>query len=145
MTLNWDFTDTGEQVLQRLSNGALSHVLGRLADNADATITLTRAALDRLILGQTTLDAQAGAARSRSRRTSPRSAPCSGSSMSSTSGSTSSSRSGGFHGRLDAGMDLGRGPRRAQHSRIDSRVFSSETGNDGPTVWAMPGLGRAGR
>jgi alkyl sulfatase BDS1-like metallo-beta-lactamase superfamily hydrolase len=34
-------------------------VLGRTEDGADATITLTRAALNRFILGQTTLDAEA--------------------------------------------------------------------------------------
>ncbi|HEY3864764.1 MAG TPA: alkyl sulfatase dimerization domain-containing protein [Solirubrobacteraceae bacterium] len=59
VTLNWVFTDTDEQVLLRLSNGALSHVIGRTDDSADATITLTRAALNRFILGQSTLDDEA--------------------------------------------------------------------------------------
>jgi alkyl sulfatase BDS1-like metallo-beta-lactamase superfamily hydrolase len=59
VTLNWVFTDTGEQVLLQLSNGALSHVIGRTDDAADATVTLTRAALNRFILGQTTLDDEA--------------------------------------------------------------------------------------
>lgn len=59
VTLNWVFTDTGEQVLLHLSNGALSHVIGRTDDAADATVTLTRAALNRFILGQTTLDDEA--------------------------------------------------------------------------------------
>jgi len=53
------FTDTGEQVALQLSNGTLSHVLGRTAPDADATITLTRRALDRFILGETTLEAEA--------------------------------------------------------------------------------------
>lgn len=53
------FTDTDEQVVLRLSNGALSHVVGRTDDRADATITLTRSALNRFILGQTTLDEEA--------------------------------------------------------------------------------------
>jgi alkyl sulfatase BDS1-like metallo-beta-lactamase superfamily hydrolase len=61
LTLNWVFTDTGEQVLLRLSNGTLSHVIGRIDDSADTTITLTRAALNRFILGETTLDAEAEA------------------------------------------------------------------------------------
>jgi alkyl sulfatase BDS1-like metallo-beta-lactamase superfamily hydrolase len=39
-----------------LSNGALSHVLGRTHESADATVTLTRAALDRFILGESILD-----------------------------------------------------------------------------------------
>jgi alkyl sulfatase BDS1-like metallo-beta-lactamase superfamily hydrolase len=59
VTLNWVFTDTNEQVLLHLSNGALSHVIGRTDENADATITLTRGALNRFILGQTTLDDEA--------------------------------------------------------------------------------------
>jgi alkyl sulfatase BDS1-like metallo-beta-lactamase superfamily hydrolase len=59
VTLNWVFTDTKEQVLLHLSNGALSHVLGRTDDGADATITLTREALNRFILGQSTLDDEA--------------------------------------------------------------------------------------
>ena len=59
LSLNWVFTDTDERVLLRLSNGALSHVIGRTDDDAQATITLTRAALNRFILGQTTLDAEA--------------------------------------------------------------------------------------
>jgi alkyl sulfatase BDS1-like metallo-beta-lactamase superfamily hydrolase len=59
VTLNWVFTDTHEQVLLRLSNGALSHVIGRTDPSADATITLTRVALNRFILGQSTLDDEA--------------------------------------------------------------------------------------
>jgi alkyl sulfatase BDS1-like metallo-beta-lactamase superfamily hydrolase len=59
IALNWVFTDTDEQVALLLSNGALSHVLGRVHESADATVTLTRAALDRFILGEATLAAQA--------------------------------------------------------------------------------------
>ncbi len=59
IVLNWVFTDTGEQVALQLSNGTLSHVLGRTAPAADATITLTRRALDRFILGETTLEDEA--------------------------------------------------------------------------------------
>jgi alkyl sulfatase BDS1-like metallo-beta-lactamase superfamily hydrolase len=59
VTLNWVFTDTREQVLLRLSNGTLSHVIGRTDADADATITLTQPALNRFILGETTLDAEA--------------------------------------------------------------------------------------
>lgn len=59
ITLNFVFTDTGEKVVLRLSNGVLSHVIGRTDDAAGATLTMTRAALDRFILGQTTLDAEA--------------------------------------------------------------------------------------
>lgn len=59
LALNWVFTDTDEQVLLRLSGGALSHVIGRIDDDADTTITLTRGALNRFILGQSTLDDEA--------------------------------------------------------------------------------------
>jgi len=59
ITLNWVFTDTREQVLLHLSNGALSHVIGRTDNSADATVTLTRSALNRFILGQSTLDEEA--------------------------------------------------------------------------------------
>ena len=53
-TINWVLTDTDERLVLRLSNGALSHVLGATADDADATLTLTRAALNRFILGDAT-------------------------------------------------------------------------------------------
>ena len=59
IALNWVFTDTDEQVALLLCNGALSHVIGRTHEAADATVTLTRAALNRFILGEITLDAQA--------------------------------------------------------------------------------------
>jgi alkyl sulfatase BDS1-like metallo-beta-lactamase superfamily hydrolase len=59
IALDWVFTDTGEQVALLLSNGALSHVIGRTHEAADATITLTRAALNRFILGESTLDDEA--------------------------------------------------------------------------------------
>jgi len=61
LALNWVFTDSGEQVALLLSNGALSHVLGRTHEVADATVTLTRAALNRFILGESSLDDEAKA------------------------------------------------------------------------------------
>ena len=50
IVVNWDFTDIGEQWVMTIENGALSTVSGRLADDANATIKLTRGALDTLIL-----------------------------------------------------------------------------------------------
>ncbi len=50
IVLVWDFTDVGEQWTVSVENGALSAVQGRLA--ADATITLTRAAFDAVLLGE---------------------------------------------------------------------------------------------
>ena len=57
--VNWVFTDTGEELVLTLSNGALSHVIGRTEPTADATVTLTRTALNRFILGESTLDDEA--------------------------------------------------------------------------------------
>jgi len=51
MVVNWDFTDIGERWVMTVENAALSTVAGRLDDDADVTIRLTRDALDALILG----------------------------------------------------------------------------------------------
>ena len=50
IVVNWDFTDIGEQWVMTIENGALCTVTGRLDESADATIKLTRGALDALIL-----------------------------------------------------------------------------------------------
>jgi alkyl sulfatase BDS1-like metallo-beta-lactamase superfamily hydrolase len=54
MKLNWNFTDTGQKYLLELENGALSHIADRQADDADVSVTLTRAKLNDILLGQTT-------------------------------------------------------------------------------------------
>jgi alkyl sulfatase BDS1-like metallo-beta-lactamase superfamily hydrolase len=54
MKLNWNFTDTNQQYTLELENEALSHIAGRQANDADATVTLTRAKLNDILLGQTT-------------------------------------------------------------------------------------------
>jgi alkyl sulfatase BDS1-like metallo-beta-lactamase superfamily hydrolase len=59
ITLNFVFTDTGEKAILELVNGSLNHLLDRTAEDADATITLTRTALDRVLLNETTLLAEA--------------------------------------------------------------------------------------
>ena len=51
LVVNWDFTDLGRRWAMTVENGALSTVEGRLADDADATIELTRDALHALIMG----------------------------------------------------------------------------------------------
>jgi len=51
ITLNWNFTDTKEQYILALENGALNHTANRQAESADATITLTKAAFNEVILG----------------------------------------------------------------------------------------------
>ena len=53
--LNWTFTDSGEKFVVNLENSALTHLAGKLAPQADAGITLTRATLDAILLKQKTL------------------------------------------------------------------------------------------
>ena len=50
LRLNWQFTDTGEQVLVNLENSALTHRIGEVDAAADATITLARSTLDEISL-----------------------------------------------------------------------------------------------
>jgi alkyl sulfatase BDS1-like metallo-beta-lactamase superfamily hydrolase len=51
ITLNWNFTDTKEQYVLALENGALNHTAHKQVKDAEATFTLTRAAFDEFILG----------------------------------------------------------------------------------------------
>ena len=55
LTLNLEFTDTEEQATLELANGALNHLLGHTTEDADASVTLTRSALNRVIVGDKTL------------------------------------------------------------------------------------------
>ena len=55
IVLNADFTDIGEQYLLVVENGVLNYTKGKLADDADATLTLSRTALDEVILGEAKL------------------------------------------------------------------------------------------
>jgi alkyl sulfatase BDS1-like metallo-beta-lactamase superfamily hydrolase len=54
--LNFDFGDTGGKYLVELENGVLTHTADRSSDKADATITLSRPTLDKIMLKETTLD-----------------------------------------------------------------------------------------
>jgi alkyl sulfatase BDS1-like metallo-beta-lactamase superfamily hydrolase len=51
MMINWNFTDTKEQYVLALENGALNHTANKQVQGADASVTLTRAAFDEVILG----------------------------------------------------------------------------------------------
>jgi alkyl sulfatase BDS1-like metallo-beta-lactamase superfamily hydrolase len=53
--LNFDFGNSGGTYLVELENGVLNHTAGRHADDADATVTLTRQTLNGIILGETKL------------------------------------------------------------------------------------------
>jgi alkyl sulfatase BDS1-like metallo-beta-lactamase superfamily hydrolase len=52
IVLSWHFTDVDERWTVRVENGALSTIHGRLASDAHATVTLTRAAFDAILLGE---------------------------------------------------------------------------------------------
>jgi alkyl sulfatase BDS1-like metallo-beta-lactamase superfamily hydrolase len=55
IVVNWRLSDTNQSYVLNLENSALTYVAGRLSDKADATVTLTRGALAKLMQGQTTL------------------------------------------------------------------------------------------
>ena len=50
IVINWVFPDLGRTFVLNLENCALTYLAGRQSDRADATVTLDRATLDRLIL-----------------------------------------------------------------------------------------------
>ena len=50
LVLGWDFTDTGEKCTLTVLNGAMSSVDGRISEQAQATVTTTRATLDSVLL-----------------------------------------------------------------------------------------------
>lgn len=56
ITLNFDFTDTGEKYVLGLENSAIHYSKGKQSNSADATITLKRETLNDVLLGQATLD-----------------------------------------------------------------------------------------
>ncbi|MDW9595195.1 MBL fold metallo-hydrolase [Sinorhizobium meliloti] len=56
LTLNFDFGVEDGKYLLQLENGVLNNTAGQQADNADATITLTRDSLNGIVLGETTLE-----------------------------------------------------------------------------------------
>lgn len=49
--INWNFTDTKEQYVLALENGALNHTANKQIHGADTTIHLTRTAFNQVILG----------------------------------------------------------------------------------------------
>ena len=56
ITLNMQFSDTQEAYVLALENSALNHTSGEQVPDADATFTLTRAALDKIVLGVSSVD-----------------------------------------------------------------------------------------
>ncbi|WP_440465679.1 alkyl/aryl-sulfatase [Pseudomonas sp. YH-1] len=55
ITLNFDFTDLKQKYTLEMVNGVLNHTEGMQANDADATITLTRDTLNKIMLKETTL------------------------------------------------------------------------------------------
>lgn len=55
IVLNAVFTDIGEEYLLVVENGVLNYAKGKQAANADATLTMTRAALNEIVLGEAKL------------------------------------------------------------------------------------------
>jgi alkyl sulfatase BDS1-like metallo-beta-lactamase superfamily hydrolase len=54
IVINWTFTDLNQTYVMNLENSALTHTFGKLSDNADVSVALTRAALDAITLKQRT-------------------------------------------------------------------------------------------
>lgn len=54
LVINWTLTDIDEQYRLNLQNATLTHRAGSLADNPDASVSMTRATLDRILLRQLT-------------------------------------------------------------------------------------------
>jgi alkyl sulfatase BDS1-like metallo-beta-lactamase superfamily hydrolase len=52
IVVNWVFSDLGRQYVTTLSNSALTALADRASDRADATVTLVRDVLNRLITGE---------------------------------------------------------------------------------------------
>ena len=63
MVLNWRFTDTKEWLASTLDHAALTYIMGKTANNADAMATTTRSVFNAIVLRQRTFaDAQQGGA-----------------------------------------------------------------------------------
>jgi alkyl sulfatase BDS1-like metallo-beta-lactamase superfamily hydrolase len=56
ITLNLVFPDTKDKYVLALENGALSHTPNEQSKEADATVTIPRAVLNEIVLGETALD-----------------------------------------------------------------------------------------
>ncbi len=56
ITLNFTLPDRGDEFVIFVANGVLNYTLGRHEDDAQATVTMDRAVLDDINLGQTTID-----------------------------------------------------------------------------------------
>jgi alkyl sulfatase BDS1-like metallo-beta-lactamase superfamily hydrolase len=65
LVFNTTFTDTGEQYLLVVENCVLNYAKGKQSAAADASLTMTRAALDEIVLGEVTLAEELAAGKAR--------------------------------------------------------------------------------
>lgn len=61
IVMNWNIKDGGQKYVLNLENSALTYVAGKQDPTADVTITLTRAALNGIVQGETTVEKEAAA------------------------------------------------------------------------------------
>ena len=61
IVVNWTLTDTGEKYILNLENSALTYIVGRNAETADAGLTLERATLTKVMQQATTFPGAIGA------------------------------------------------------------------------------------
>ncbi len=54
LAINWVFTDTGDKYVLTLGNSVLNYTKGKQLDNVDATISMTRSALNPVLQGKST-------------------------------------------------------------------------------------------
>jgi len=54
IVVNWTFTEPKQTFVMNLENSALTHLAGKLSDNADVSVTLNRATFDAISLKQRT-------------------------------------------------------------------------------------------
>jgi alkyl sulfatase BDS1-like metallo-beta-lactamase superfamily hydrolase len=52
IVVNWTFSDLKQTYVMNLENSALTHIAGKLSDNADVNVTLSRATFDAISLKQ---------------------------------------------------------------------------------------------
>ena len=55
IAVNFRFTDTGERYVLRLKNSVLNNIPDKQLDDADVTLTLSRALFNEIILGNTSM------------------------------------------------------------------------------------------
>lgn len=63
ITIHWRFTDSGDEYRLTLRNGVLTHRTGTPKGDADATVSVDRAAINEVLAGHVTLPELAASGR----------------------------------------------------------------------------------